>query len=258
MRPLLVVGLLCLGAGIVLVAGPTFGLSVVESDRGVTATVSDENGLVGLEESGETIDREGETTVLTLVNNAGEPIEEFDVRIDSVEGPVEVASLFDYPPIEPGERTSLTLSCDRGGHGDGEVTVVIERAATASLAVGSLTRTVPFEYDCTGPQNGGEDGSGGDVRFESLTAQATEQDGVPAEVTFEYRLDGAAEGVEFVVGYGNGQEDEVLAEENEGTITVALSTPGQRDYPLDVSGAIDGGEACEGTIEDDSPVEPCG
>ena len=266
MRPLFAVGLVCLCVGILLVAGPTFGLSVVESDRGLTASVSDDGGLVGFEETGETVDGDGETTVLRLVNNAGEPIDELDVEVE-LDGndPVEVADGFDDPPIEPGDRTGLALECGPGipGDGEGTLTVVIDRATTASATVESLTRTVEFEYDCTGGQGQGagplndDEPDDGDVRFEELTAQATEQDGEPTAVTFEYELDDEADGVEFVVEYGN-REDEVLAEGNEGTATVELSTAGQREYPLEVSANVDGGETCEATIEDDDPIEPCG
>lgn len=170
MRPLLLVGLVCLGVGVALLAGPTFGLGVVESDRGVSVGLSEDRGLIGVEEGGETVGPDDVTTVLTLVNNADEPLEEFDVEVE-LNGPVRVADGFDDAPIAVGERTDLSLECEReargGEDGTGELTVVVERAATGHVTIESFSRTVEFEYDC-GDRRGPPDGTGpGDEGIES-------------------------------------------------------------------------------------------
>jgi hypothetical protein len=267
MRPLLAVGLLCLGAGIVLVAGPTFALSVVESDRGMSVGLSEERGLLGTVESEETVGPDGETTVFALVNHAGEPIEELDARVEPPDGPVGIATEFDSPPIAPGERTELSLECEREARGDedgtGAFTVVVDRAATESVVIESVSRTVEFEYECgdrQGPPDGAgsgneEIGSDGPLeRFTDVDAAARERTGaIDVELTAleDVVVEGlAVETTAEATAIGDGPDSEAVLRDDgnevRGEVRVPPAEPHQwelgTDERFDEEVSIDAGE----------------
>jgi len=171
-------------AGMIAMAGPTFGFSSLAADRGTSVTVADDQStaLLGVRETGQTPNNQNNAVVLELVNNANEDFETLntDVSLSDPRNALEISDGF-QTSLGQGETTGLELTCTGGGSG----TAVINTAASASsqqLEIHDLNYSYTFDYSCTG----GNPGPGG---FQSVSASDI-QDTTPATQEISFTMNG--------------------------------------------------------------------
>ena len=133
----------------------TFGFSEVTGTRGANVnTANDPDALLGVVDllDGAAVDGD-DVEIIELVNQADEPL---DLDVDqSVGSGLTPADPFEDGLLDPGESTTLSVSCD-GGSGSGFTTVGIDvnSAVGETILIEQLSRTFSVERDCPGGGDG--------------------------------------------------------------------------------------------------------
>lgn len=259
------IGLVLLGA--VLIVGPTFGFSTIAADRGVSVSTSVNDGLIGIEDNGVTVDNPGGEEIGNLKNNVGGSMTISDVSVD--EAGLQLDNADEIEGAEIGDSIGVEVSCENPQQdvsGD-SISIIagdvqFEDNDGESLGVSIQNARLKFEsdYTCGDGSDDDDDGSNeeGNIEFGQLDAEADDDE--PSSVTFEYNLSEKEVEVTFTVEYGQNKLDEETVTYNGGTDTVPvdLDNRGQREFPVDVSANINGGEECTSSIDEgDDTVAVC-
>jgi len=254
------IGLLLLGA--VLIVGPTFGFSTLAGDRSVSVSTSANDGLIGIEDNGVTVDNPGGEEIGNLENNIGGSMIIDDVSVD--EAGLELDNADEIEGAEIGDVIGVEVSCenpqqDVSGDSISIIAEDVQFEDSDSVSIQNVRLVFDeSDYIC-GDGDGDDDDNNeeGDIKFNQLDAEA---DNGPSEVTFKYELSEEADEqdddvtITFTVIYGSNdnQEDdeEVTYDGEQGEVTVPLSNQAQADFPIDVTGDINQGQECTSTIEE--------
>ncbi|QCD67116.1 hypothetical protein GBQ70_10795 [Halomicrobium sp. ZPS1] len=138
---------------------PTVGLTTAGADRGVSVgTAPDGSALIALEPSGTTVTNPSATTVATLRNNAGEPLETtYSVSVDGDGGALTVVTTGTTTNLDSGSGTDIAVKCEPNGQsGTAQLQVHVTEAAGDGVTIRNALLTVDVAYDC--PGGGGQPG----------------------------------------------------------------------------------------------------
>ncbi|MCU4974387.1 polymer-forming cytoskeletal protein [Halobacteria archaeon AArc-m2/3/4] len=180
--------------GAVILVGPTFGFSSIAADRGVGVSVSQENGLVGLEprENIQEINR-GNSRVVGEIGNNVDGTMELTVSVE--QAPLQITNEDELATLESGQTRDVEVACDGQGKGDGPITIIVDIAVVSSgVTIEQASMDVPVSYNCGGPPGGGDPPDSGD-QFEVQTVGTGESDSI---AVFELTNTGAAQEVHRV------------------------------------------------------------
>lgn len=242
-------------AGVITMAGPTFGFSSLAADRGVgVETAADESSaLLGLEAFDDSIDgRQDTANALRIHNNFDEQISvTAEANIDTTD--VEIVN----PNWEEGsfdgeitDEETIMLGCTSGGSsGTATLTVNIEQATSGSVVVSDVLREATVSYRCSGPpsgSNGFEDVSISDVVVAadgsttqefSFTPEGGVANGESVEITFAtFGIDYSSTEISNIDGVKKNNNVEFEGDSNGGTITVTANGKLKNEVTITLEG----------------------
>lgn len=221
-RSFAVIGLLLLVCGGVAIAGSTFGFSTAAADRGLSATIADDqaNAYLGVESEGDigTLRGDDEPRVAgALTNNFDEDVEVLDVQIYNDDGVLAVESPNPGATVSPGETDDVTVACaESTGLGERTVTVEFVEVAGATVSAERVSFDVTVDVQCN-------KGSGSGV----VGFQANDVSTANASQTFSFDGSGLKNGDETYVDLSEPQNGGV--DYTNGSVTV-VSGKGSASY----------------------------
>ncbi|WP_455448962.1 hypothetical protein [Natrinema thermotolerans] len=175
--------------GALVVAGPSAGFSVLETDRGVgVQTVADPDAYLGIESEGDVTGTalkadSGPLRVGTLTNNVNEPFTVQDVTIASIgdgsvdDGILAVASPNTGDTIDVGTTANVTVECAaKQTVNERDVVVRVDGVEGSTISVADPTFNATVDIQC------GQGKFSGQVSF---AASNVSSDGTTQTVSFD-------------------------------------------------------------------------
>lgn len=240
-RSFAAIGMLLLLCGGVVLAGSTFGFATVATDRGMVASVADnQNAYLGVQGEGDIVTLEGgdgPQVAGNLTNNFGEDIDVLAVEIYNDGGVLAVESPSPGARISTGATEDVTIACAESTKlGERTVTVEFVEVSGETVTVEHVSFDVTVDIQCN------KGGGSGVVGFQSddVSAANTSQ-------TFSFGGDGLKNDDQAYIDLSGPQDDGV--DYTGGNVTVVSGRGGASYDPgADrITYTAGGGES--GTVE---------